>query len=66
MFEVAADVIKRAKDPTDKASLRDAIIATDLNTIAGHVAWSGKPVKNVCRMPLVGGQWVKGESIATN
>jgi branched-chain amino acid transport system substrate-binding protein len=61
MFELAADVIKRAKDPTDKASLRDAIIATDLKTIAGPVAWTGKPVKNVCRMPLVGGQWVKGE-----
>jgi branched-chain amino acid transport system substrate-binding protein len=60
-FEVAADVIKRAKDPTDKASLRDAIASTNLDTIAGHVQWTGKPVKNVCRMPLVAGQWVKGD-----
>jgi branched-chain amino acid transport system substrate-binding protein len=60
-FELAADVIKRAKDPTDKASLRDAIISTNLDTIAGHVQWTGKPLRNVCRMPLVAGQWVKGE-----
>jgi branched-chain amino acid transport system substrate-binding protein len=61
LFELAADAIKRAKDPSDKTSLRDAIVATDLNTIVGHVAWAGKPVKNVCRTPLVGGQWVKGD-----
>ena len=61
MFEVAADVIKRAKDPTDKASLRDAIIATDLNTTVGHINWKNGPMKNVCKTPLVAGQWVKGE-----
>ena len=61
LFEVAADVIKRAKDPTDKASLRDAIIATDLNTTVGHINWKNGPMKNVCKTPLVAGQWVKGE-----
>ncbi len=61
MFEMAADVIKRAKDPTDKASLRDAIIATDLDTTVGHVAWKNGPMKNVCKTPLVAGQWVKGK-----
>lgn len=61
MFEVAADVIKRAKDPTDKASLRDAIIATELDTTVGHISWKKGPVKNVCKTPLVAGQWVKGE-----
>jgi branched-chain amino acid transport system substrate-binding protein len=61
LFEVAADVLKRAKDVADKSSIRDAILATDLNTIAGHVAWKNGPVKNVARMPLVGGQWVKAE-----
>ena len=66
MFEMAADVMKRAKNPTDKASLRDAIIATNLNTIVGHVDWSKGPMKNVCKTPLVGGQWVKGDKwIAT-
>ena len=61
LFEVAADVIKRAKDPTDKASLRDAIIATDLDTTVGHINWKNGPMKNVCKTPLVAGQWVKGE-----
>ncbi len=61
MFELAADVVKRAKDPTDKASLRDAIIATNLDTIVGHIDWSKGPMKNVCKTPLVAGQWVKGD-----
>jgi branched-chain amino acid transport system substrate-binding protein len=61
LFELAADVIKRAKNPTDKAMLRDAIVSTDLHTIIGHVSWTGKPVKNVSRTPLVGGQWVRGD-----
>ena len=62
LFEIAADVVKRAKDPTDKASLLDAIIATKLDTIVGHIDWSKGPMKNVCKTPLVAGQWVKGES----
>jgi branched-chain amino acid transport system substrate-binding protein len=61
LFEVAVDVIKRAKDPTDKGSLRDAIIGTDLNTTVGHVAWKNGPMRNVCKTPLVAGQWVKGK-----
>jgi branched-chain amino acid transport system substrate-binding protein len=62
LFEVAVDVIKRAKDPTDKAALRDAIVATDLNTTVGHIDWKHGPVKNVCKTPLVAGQWVKGKT----
>lgn len=61
LFEVAADVLRRTKDVTKKASIRDAILATDLNTIIGKVSWKGGPVKNVGRTPLVGGQWVKGK-----
>jgi len=61
LFEVAADAIKRAKDPTDKASLLEAIVATDLPTVVGRVNWRKGPVKNVCKTPLVSGQWVKGE-----
>jgi branched-chain amino acid transport system substrate-binding protein len=60
VFEIAADVIRRAADPTDKASLRDAIVATKLNTTVGLIDWSKGPVKNVCKTPLVAGQWVKG------
>ena len=61
IFEIVADVVKRAKDPTDKASLLDAIIATKLDTIVGHIDWSKGPMKNVCKTPLVAGQWVKGD-----
>jgi branched-chain amino acid transport system substrate-binding protein len=60
MFEVVADVVRRAKDPTSKASLRDAIIATKLDTTVGRIDWSKGPIKNVCKTPLVAGQWVKG------
>jgi branched-chain amino acid transport system substrate-binding protein len=60
LFEVATDVLKRVKDPADRPAVRDAIAASKLNTIVGPVAWTGKPVKNVSKTPLVGGQWAKG------
>jgi branched-chain amino acid transport system substrate-binding protein len=61
LFEVAIDVIKRTKAIEPKAIL-DSIIATDYNSMVGPVKWSGQPVKNVTRTPLVAGQWQrKGE-----
>lgn len=60
LFEVAADALKRSKS-VKSADLRDAIAATDLHTIVGHVKWGGPgPFKNVSKTPLVLGQWVKG------
>ena len=59
IWEVALDVVKRAKDLSDPKSVLDAIAATDLQTIVGPVKWDGKPVKNVSKTPLAGGQWVK-------
>jgi branched-chain amino acid transport system substrate-binding protein len=61
LFEVAADVMKRA-DPTDSAAVISAIAATNLETIVGKVAWDGANVppfatKNIAKTPLVGGQW---------
>jgi branched-chain amino acid transport system substrate-binding protein len=35
------------------------IVKTDLNTIVGPVKWTGQPVKNVSKTPLVAGQWQK-------
>jgi branched-chain amino acid transport system substrate-binding protein len=61
LFEVAIDTLKRAKEPGEKAAIRDALVATDLRTIVGPVAWGKGPVKNVTRTPLVGGQWVRGK-----
>jgi branched-chain amino acid transport system substrate-binding protein len=60
LYEVAADALKRTADLSSAAALRDAIAATDLNTIVGPIRWSGQPMKNVAKTPLVGGQWRKG------
>ena len=56
LFEVAIDVLKRAKAIEPKAIL-DSIVATNYQSIVGPVQWTGKPVKNVTKTPLVGGQW---------
>lgn len=61
LFEVAVDALKRSKDAS-KAAIRDAIVATSINTIVGPVKWGGQgPFKNVSKTPLVLGQWVKGK-----
>jgi len=60
LFEVAVDTLKRAKDVNSKASVRDALVATKIDSIVGPIAWGSGPVKNVAKTPLVGGQWVKG------
>jgi len=62
LFEMAADVIKRSEDPTNAEAVAEAIATSDVNTIVGRVAWNGEGVppfaaKNVCKTPLVGGQW---------
>ena len=65
VFEVAVDALSRATSVDDKAAVRDAIKATALDTIVGHVEWNGANLPpfaatNVAKTPLVGGQWVKG------
>jgi branched-chain amino acid transport system substrate-binding protein len=59
LFEVAADVLKRAADVTPQAIV-DAIKSTNLSTIVGSVQWTGQPFPNVAKTKLVGGQWKKG------
>lgn len=56
LFEVAIDTLKRAKSIEPKAIL-NSIIATDYRSIVGPVKWTGQPVKNVSKTPLVAGQW---------
>jgi len=56
LFEVAVDALKRAKSIEPK-SILDAIVSTDYNSIVGPVRWTGQPVKNVSKTPLVAGQW---------
>jgi branched-chain amino acid transport system substrate-binding protein len=56
LFEVAIDTLKRSKAVEPKAIL-DAIVATNYQSIVGPIQWTGKPVKNVSKTPLVSGQW---------
>lgn len=57
LFEVAIDALRRSADPTDPLSIRDAIRATDYDSIVGNVNFQTGPVPNVSKTPLVGGQW---------
>ncbi|MEJ0011660.1 MAG: ABC transporter substrate-binding protein [Bauldia sp.] len=62
LFEVAIDVLKRASDTGDPAAIIAAIQSTDLDTLTGKVKWNsnadlGPIAANVCKTPLVGGQW---------
>jgi branched-chain amino acid transport system substrate-binding protein len=57
LFEVAIDILKRAKNPTDPNAILDSMTSTNYHSIVGPVHWTGKPVKNVTRTPLVAGQW---------
>lgn len=62
LFEVAADVLKRADDPTNHEAVAKAIATTSLDTVVGNIGWGKDNVppfarKNVAKTPLVGGQW---------
>ncbi len=64
LFEVAADVLRRTKNIDDKASIVDAIKATNLDTVVGHISWKNGPVPNVAktqarRRPMAQGQEVQ-------
>lgn len=56
LFEVAADVLKRSK-ALEPNAIREAIAATDYQSIVGPIQWKKGPVPNVCTTALVGGQW---------
>lgn len=56
LFEVALAALKASEGKGAKA-IRDALRATDLDTIVGHVNFRTGPVPSVSKTPLVGGQW---------
>ncbi|GAB3771205.1 ABC transporter substrate-binding protein [Ramlibacter monticola] len=61
LFELAASALARSKS-LKNTDVRDAIAATDLQTVVGQVKWGGQgPFRNVSKTPLVLGQWVKGK-----
>lgn len=62
LFEIAVDVMKRAEDIGEGASVAKAIAETKLDTLVGPIAWGSDKLppfaqKNVAKTPLVGGQW---------
>jgi branched-chain amino acid transport system substrate-binding protein len=61
IWEVALDILKRSSNPLDRTANRDAMVATNLDTLIGNVNFSAGPHPNVSTTPIFGGQWVKGE-----
>ena len=61
LFEVAAAALKATTNVDDKQALANAIKGVDLDTVVGKISWSGGPVPNVAKTPLVGGQWRKSD-----
>jgi branched-chain amino acid transport system substrate-binding protein len=57
LFEVAIDVLKRAKNLSDPKSILESIVATNYESIVGKIQWTGQPVKNVTKTAVVAGQW---------
>ncbi|MEM7288313.1 MAG: ABC transporter substrate-binding protein, partial [Actinomycetota bacterium] len=62
LFEVAIDAITRAGGAEDKQALLAAMGETNLPTIAGQVDFTNPVVPNVTKTPLIGGQWVPGDT----
>jgi branched-chain amino acid transport system substrate-binding protein len=49
--------MKRTKKIGDAKSVLDALTSTSYPSIVGPIKWTGEPVQNVTKTPLVGGQW---------
>lgn len=61
LFEIIIDTLKRTQDPTDKGSIRDALKATDYDSVVGHINFAKGPFPNCSQTPLVISQWFKGK-----
>ena len=61
ILEVAIDVLKRSKNPLDRAANLEAVVATNMQTLIGPVNFAKGPHQNVATSPIFGGQWVKGD-----
>jgi branched-chain amino acid transport system substrate-binding protein len=62
LYEVGLDVLKRTAEIGNAKATAEAIRATKLDTVVGHIEWNGNGVppfaaKNVTKTALVGGQW---------
>jgi branched-chain amino acid transport system substrate-binding protein len=61
LWEVVLDSLKRSADPLDRTANRDALKATNLDTLVGKVSFANGPHPNICKTAIFGGQWVKGK-----
>lgn len=61
LWEVILDALKRSENPLDRMANRDALAATNLDTIVGNIRFGDGPHANICKTPIFGGQWVEGE-----
>jgi len=61
LWEVAIDTLKRSADPMDRTAIRDSLKALDLDTLVGKITFKNGPHANICKTPIFGGQWVKGQ-----
>lgn len=59
LFEVGAAVLKAARDPTNRAAIRDVIPTLDMITTLGRVNFKQGPYPNTATTPMIGAQWVK-------
>lgn len=57
LFEVAVDALKRSDGAGSAKAIRDAIRATNYSSIVGPINFKTGPVPNICKTPLVAGQW---------
>ncbi|MEU0456944.1 hypothetical protein ABZ322_28965 [Streptomyces sp. NPDC006129] len=57
LLETAHHALTVADDPTDRASVAQALSGAALDTIAGRLDWTRGPTPNIALLPLVGGQW---------
>jgi len=56
LFEVAVAVLEQSRSLSAR-DLAATIRRLELDTVVGRIDWRTGPVKNVAKLPLVGGQW---------
>ncbi len=56
-------MVKRIENIDSRSAILAAIRTTNLKTVMGPIMFNGNaqlnPVKNACKIPLVGGQWTR-------
>lgn len=57
LLDLAVDVLRRTDDPSDPASVIEAIRGSDIETTLGRANWATSPIANVCKSAMMGGQW---------